>query len=234
MTAPANPPVAPPPPTAPQPDATPPITAPVSVAAVVAAVPIGDDELRTLLREPGRAFDLLLGNRERLAATIRDDRPPRTLCLALLVATVLASLPFGLVHGGAAAWKIAALLGGSVLLCWPSLQVFASYLGTPLRPAQSLALALTIAAVAALFTLGFAPILWFLRVTMTAGDHIDATDAACGMLALALLAGLWQLARCSGADARLRNHRSFVLLLVWQLLVVFVAVRMARALALFA
>ena len=205
-----------------------------AVAAPPAAVPIGDDELRTLLREPGRAFDLLLGSRDRLAATIRDDQPPRTLCVALLVATALASLPFGLVHGGAAGWKIAALFGGSVLLCWPSLQVFASYLGTPLRPAQSLALALTIAAVAALFTLGFAPILWFLRVTMTTGDHIDATDAACGMLALALLAGLWQLARCSGADARLRNHRSFFLLLVWQLLVVFVAVRMARALALFA
>jgi len=38
----------------------------------------------------------------------------------------------------------------------------------------------------------------------------------------------------SHADARLRNHRSFFLLLLWQLLVVFVAVRMARALALFA
>ena len=204
------------------------------MATLPAAVPIRDDELRTMLRQPGMAFDLLLGSRERLAATIRDEHPPRTLCVALLVATVVASLPFGLVQGGAAAWKIAALFGGSVLLCWPSLQVFASYLGTPLRPAQSLALALTISAVAALFTLGFAPILWFLRVTMTAGDHIDATDAACGMLALALLAGLWQLARCSGADARLRNHRSFGLLILWQLLVVFVAVRMARALALFA
>ncbi len=206
----------------------------VPAATPPAATPISDGELQALLRSPGRAFDLLLGSRARLAATIGDERPPLGLCLALLVGTLVASVPFGLVHGGAALWKIAALFGGSVLLCWPSLQVFAAYLGSRLRPAQSLALALMIAAVASLFTLGFAPILWFLQVTMEHGDHVDAKDAATGMLALAMLAGLLQLARCAGEDVRLRAHRSFGLLLVWQLLVVFVALRMARALDLFA
>lgn len=210
-----------------------PSSAPPAVAPPPPVAPFTAVELRALARRPDRAFDLLLGSRERLAATVGDERPPWLLAAVLLATTALASLPYGLVHGGLACWKIGALFGGSVLLCWPSLQVFGAYLGRGLQPAQSLALALVISCVAALFTLGFFPILWFLQVTMEHGDRIDAADASLGMIVFALLAGLLQLTRCAAENTRLRANRSLPLLLVWQALVVFVALRMARALALF-
>ena len=203
-----------------------------AAAATAEALPLLDTELRDLLRHPERALPLLLGERARLAATIGGQHDPWRLCLLLLVVALVASAPFGCVLSLAATWKVAVLFGGSVLLCWPSLQVFSSYLGGRLLPAQSLALSLVIACVAALFTLGFSPIQWFLQATMSTGDHIDATTTSCVLLAVSMLAGLAQLLRCAIADRRLAGHGTFVLLLAWQAVVVFVTLRMARALAL--
>lgn len=201
-------------------------------APTAAALPLLDAELRDLLRHPGRALPVLLGERARLAATIGGQHEPWRLCLVLLVVALIASAPFGCVLGLASTWKVAVLFGGSVLLCWPSLQVFSSYLGGSLLPAQSLALSLVVACIAALFTLGFSPIQWFLQATMSTGDHIDATTTACVLLAVSMLAGLAQLLRCAVADRRLAGHGTFVLLLAWQAVVVFVTLRMARTLAL--
>ena len=197
------------------------------------AEPFAPGELHALLRHPGHAFELLLAERERLAATVAGGAPPWSLCLVLLLATALAAVPYGLAQGGAAWWKVAALFGGSTLLCWPSLQVFGAYLGIRRGPANSLALALVIAAVASLFTLGLAPIRWFLELTMQQGDLIDAGTASRGMLALALLAGLLQLGLCTATNGDLRALRSRGLLLLWSALLLFVTVRMARAIALF-
>ncbi|MCU0865997.1 MAG: hypothetical protein MUC36_19610 [Planctomycetes bacterium] len=198
------------------------------------AEPFAAGELHALLRHPGHAFELLLAERERLAATVAGVAPPWTLCLVLLLATALAAVPYGLAQGGSAWWKIAALFGGSTLLCWPSLQVFGAYLGIRRGPANSLALALVIAAVASLFTLGLAPICWFLQLTMQNGDLIDAGTASRGMLALAALAGLLQLGLCTSTNGDLRALRSRGLLLLWSALLLFVTVRMARAIELFA
>ena len=109
-----------------------------------------------------------------------------------------------------------------------------AYLGIRRGPANSLALALVIAAVASLFTLGLAPIRWFLQLTMQHGDLIDASTASRGMLALALLAGLLQLGLCTSANGDLRESRSRGLLMLWSALLLFVTVRMARAIELFA
>ena len=196
------------------------------------ARPFTTDELRTLLRDPGRTFDVVLARRARLAASIAAPDDLRALVVVLLACTVLAAIPYGLVHGIASWWRIAALFGGSTLLCYPSLQVFGSYLGSELRPAQNAALALLVSSVAALFTLGFSPILWFLGLTMATGDRIDAGTASIVMLALALLAGLAQLSQCLFGDRGLRTGRSVALFLFWQLLLLFVALRMARALGL--
>jgi hypothetical protein len=215
-----------------QPPATHPETPPSPVAAALAE-PYSSGELRLLLQNPGRTFDVVLAGRERLAATIGAGRTPWLLVSVLLLCTTLASLPYGIVRGAECWWKIAALLGGSTLLCFPSLQVFGAYLGCRLRPIQNLALALVISSVAALFTLGFCPIVWFLGQTMAVGDWIDADVASLVMLAAALAAGLAQLTRCASTDPSLRANGSLPLLAVWQLLVAFVALRMARALGLF-
>ncbi|MEO6596158.1 MAG: hypothetical protein ABIP94_15530 [Planctomycetota bacterium] len=195
------------------------------------ATPFATAELRALVRSPSRALDIVLGERQRLAASIAEGSAPYALVAILAACTVLASLPYGLVRGWSFTFRIAAFYGGSVLLCWPSLQVFGAYLGSSLRPLQNLALALLIASVAALFTLGFAPIVWFLQATMADGDWIDADVAYVVLLALGLLAGLGQLGRCVASTKKLRPLRSSWLLLGgWQMLVVFVAWRMARAL----
>lgn len=120
-----------------------------------------------------------------------------------------------------------------MLLCSPSLQVFGAWIGCRLRSGQTLALALVVAAVAALFSLGFAPILWFLDVTMRDGDWIDAADVARLLLGCSLLAGLVQLLQSVLARPQvLRSRGGAWLLLGWELLVLGVTWRMARVLGL--
>jgi hypothetical protein len=200
-------------------------------APLAPATPFAGAELAAMLRWPGRSFDAVLGEHRRLGASLAG--PPAWRLAAVLTALIaLTSLPFGVVLTGADCWKVAALFGGSVLLCWPSLQVFGAYLGCGLHPAQSLALALLTACVATMFTFGFAPILWFLQVTMQHGDRVDAADAASAMLTVALLAGLAHAARCCAARTAGHRDRAFVLLIVWQVLVLMLTIRMARALGL--
>ena len=117
-----------------------------------------------------------------------------------------------------------------MLLCYPSLQVFGAYLGVQLRPAQCLAIALVIPSAAALFTLGFAPIYWFLQWTMPAIDG-EWNLTRIVLLVLSLLLALSHVNRCLYADARLSPLRdSWALWAGWQLLVVFLTWRMAEAL----
>lgn len=210
------------------PPAAPPATPP---AASPAAPPFLAAELRALWITPGHACEVLLTDRERLAATVAAGPRPWPLVAVLLACTALATIPYGFARGGAAFWKVGALFGGATLLCFPSLQVFSAYLGSRLQPVQNLALSLLVAAVAALFTLGFSPIVWFLGLTMAKGDWIDAGGASVALLAAALFAGLAQLLRCARLHAGLLPCRgSFGLLLGWMVLLGFVALRLAREL----
>lgn len=214
----------------------PPMAAPTAPGTQPAptALPFASDELQAILRSPARILDLVLGDRQRLGHSIADGTVLRQLALLLATCTLVAALPYGLIRGWSTTFSIAVLYGGTVLMCWPSLQVFGSYLGGFWRPMQSLTMALLVAAVAALFTLGFAPIVWFLRATMANGDWIDGDVAYLGLLAIGLLAGLSQLGRCIAESEPLRRMRSSVVVLgLWQLLVAFVAWRMARELGLF-
>ena len=211
----------------PAPAPAPPPAGPIAIAAPYTAA-----ELRAVWRHPDHAFEFLLARRDRLAASIAGGDTLWQLVLVLVACTVLASIPYGFVRGSGSWWKIGVLFGGSVCLCFPSLQVFGAYLGSRLRPTQNVALALVISSVAALFTLGFFPILWFLGQTMMAGDWIDANVASIVMLGAALAAGLAQLLRLVRHDQALLPSRSVALLVAWQLLVLFVTLRMARALEL--
>ena len=105
-----------------------------------------------------------------------------------------------------------------------------AYLGVRLQPIQCLAIALVIPSAAALFTLGFAPIYWFLQFTMPAADAgWNVTRIV--LLVLSLVLALSHVNRCLYSDARLAPLRdSWALWAGWQLLVVFLTWRMAETL----
>ena len=196
----------------------------------LAATPFAPGELAATARRPHRLQDVVLGERRRLAATLHGVEALPALLTALLVCSLLAALPFAMVDGLDRVAHVAALFLGSVLLCYPSLQVFGAYLGVRLQPIQCLAIALVIPSAAALFTLGFAPIYWFLQFTMPAADaELNVTRIV--LLVLSLVLALSHVNRCLYSDGRLAPLReSWALWAGWQLLVVFLTYRMAETL----
>lgn len=184
-------------------------------------------ELLEVWRRPQRLLDLLFVDRERFVSTVRC-RHELPLVVALLVAgSALFALPYGFVLGADGFWRVAALFLGSLLICFPSLHVFTSYLGRPAALSENLALALVLCAVAAIFSLGFFPILWFLGATTAEGASIGVPQLSTGLLSVCLFAGIGHLFRCTRSDG-LRTW----LLLVWEVLFLYIAWRMALALGL--
>jgi hypothetical protein len=194
--------------------------------------PFAHAELAETLRRPYRLLDVVLGERQRLAANLRGGVAIPALLGALLLCSFVGALPFAAVDGLDRVAHIAMLFLGSVLLCYPSLQVFGAYLGIGLHPAQCLAIALVIPSAAALFTLGFAPIYWFLELTMperVAGSNVTRIL----LLVLSLALALSHVNRCLYGDARLTPLRqNWALWAGWQLLLVFLTWRMAETLGL--
>src|SRR5262245_10390970 len=124
------------------------------------------EELRRSLLRPDAVLAIVLAERARLVASVAERAHLRLLASLLVFSSIVFTVPFALVRAPAKAADIAALFLGSTLLCFPSLQVFTSYLAIRLTVAQNLVLALTVPAAAALFTFGFFPIYWFLDTTM--------------------------------------------------------------------
>ena len=88
-------------------------------------------------------------------------------------------------------------------------------------------------AVAACFTLAFAPILWFLQVTMGQGSTaITPHGISILLLATSLLAGLGRLTAYLREAPLLGVNVSLPLLLGWQALFTFICYRMAGVLGL--
>jgi hypothetical protein len=198
--------------------------------------PFSRQELRGMLRAPLRMVDLVLGARRRFATNIAQEHRLPTLLLVLAVATAAFAVPFGLVLGLDRCWRVAALLLGALAICVPSLHVFGRYLGAGLSWAQTLAVALAATAVTSLFTFAFAPILGFLRATMTSPSEVPWRDMAVLLLGCALAAGIGQLFFLMRGEPVLRRlGRSFGLLLIpWLALYVVITVRLATALHLIA
>ena len=212
-----------------------PVVAAAHRATPIEAEPLTEAELKSSLTRPHRMLDVVLGERFRLSANVRTASNLRALVVALLVCSTLFSLPFALVDGPGRVLHVAVLFLGSVLLCFPSFLVFASYLGVRLHAAQSLTIALIIPAAAAVFTLGFAPIYWFLDVTMPPEGGIGGPAVRISLLVLSLALGLSHVNRCLFADAKMRALRdSWPLWLGWQVLLVLLSIRMARTLGLLA
>lgn len=198
-----------------------------------AAEPLSQDEISASFMRPHRMLDVVLGERFRLSANVRTATNLRGLVAALLVCSTLFSVPFALVDGPSRVLHVALLFLGSVLLCFPSFLVFASYLGVRLHAAQSLTIALIIPASAAVFTLGFAPIYWFLDVTMPEEGGVGGPVIRIVLLVLSLGLGLSHVNRCLFADAKMKALRdNWPLWLGWQVLLVLLSIRMARTLGL--
>jgi hypothetical protein len=203
----------------------------VAVPVPAAALAFDAVELRRSLVRPHTVLEIVLAERARLVATV-CKHANLTVLVAVMVATSIAfTVPFAMVRGPQKAADIAALFLGSTGLCFPSLQVFSSYLGVRATVGQNLALALLVPSAAALFSFGFFPIYWFLEATMAEGSAVSAGTIAIGLLTVSLVLGLAHLNRCLLVDSALSGLRSnWVLLVGWQSLLVFITYRMAVAL----
>lgn len=196
--------------------------------------PFEGEELRAALRHPGLAIDVLLAQRSRWTATIVQNREWTRMTVLMLVWTLAFSLPYGLVLSVERVWQIATLFLGSVALCLPSLHVVSAYLGLRIHVAQSFAFATIIATVAAIFSFGFAPILWFLHATSEAPSSKGfLAGLSALMLVLAALAGAVHGMRCLSLAKGMEDSFGFsVVVCLWQLLLLFIGVRMSDALGL--
>ncbi len=159
------------------------------------AVPV--EEMRRAFRRPDLVIPLVLGRPERLAGSLVDARSAFPLAGLLFGASLLFAVPYGVVLPEGGFWKIPVLYTGAVLICVPSLHVFATYLGFVLPPATTVTLALLLAAVAGIFTFGFFPIVWFIDLTTEVDDltRISTTVLSVILLAVALFMGIIHVGR---------------------------------------
>lgn len=195
-----------------------------------AAEPYSAAELKTVLRRPHRTVEVVLAERGRLAASLSDRRNLGLLAAVLFLASVTFALPYGAVLAPEQLWRIVQLFAGSALICFPALHVFGAFLGFRVDIGQSLALTLIITSVSALFSLGFFPILWFLRTVMS--DEASAEmlhGISVGLLVVSFGAGLAHVLRCMADPASGRRFGSgfAAVVAIWQCLLVFITYRMA-------
>ena len=83
--------------------------------------------------------EYILGGADRLARSLAEGRALWAIAAVLMAASVLATVPYGLLSPAASPWKIATLFTGSLLICFPCLYVFGQFLGFKLDLAQNLA-----------------------------------------------------------------------------------------------
>jgi hypothetical protein len=195
-----------------------------------AAEPFSPGELKTVLRRPHRAVEVVLAERGRLAASLSDRRNLGLLALVLFLASVVFAVPYGAVLAPGRLWQIVQLFAGSALICFPALHVFGAFLGFRVDVGQSLALILIITSVSALFSLGFFPILWFLRTVMADEGSAEVLHGiSVGLLVVSFGAGLAHVIRCMADPATRRpfGNGFAAVVAVWQCLLVFITYRMA-------
>jgi hypothetical protein len=197
--------------------------------------PYSKQELGAMLRRPLRAMDLLLSQRRRLAANVALDHRLPSLAVVLLATTVLFAFPYAAVLDVTRIWRVPILLLGSLAICLPALHVFGRFIGGCLSWMQMLCVALSATAVASLFTFAFAPILGFLRATMTGAQVVNASGMSVVLLLGSLGAGIGQLLRLLRGEGSLRGPGSSVIgvLLPWLALYIFIFCRLASVLDLF-
>ena len=193
------------------------------------ALPFETRELGLDVIVPARIVEVLLTDWPRLSKNVATRQSLGRLVIILLLVSAAAALPYGAVLESSRFWRISLLFTGSLSICFPSLFIFSAYLGCRVGFTQNLVLSLLITSVAAIFTFGFFPILWFLNVTMIDETSlIGTTEISSALLGIALLAGIVHLMRCMFADTSLSPRGSYSsLILLWMGLLVFITIRMA-------
>lgn len=193
----------------------------------------GEEIRRTLLR-PDLVFEYVLASRNRVRANLTNGHGIWWLTAMLLAVSLVSTVPYGAVSPIHSFWKVAVLFVGSVLICLPCLHVFSQFLGMRIDLGRSLARALVITSVAGLFTLGFAPIIWFIDCTTQAGADAAVTPGGLSvvLLCFSLLMGLGRMATC--LPVRCGDDAPWLPLLMihWVALIAFITYRMARLLGL--
>ncbi len=195
-------------------------------------IPLSRSDLKRIQRRPLQAMDVLLAQRDRVIASVVDGKEWGLVLRIMLFVSLGFALPYGLIENPSRIGHISLLFLGSVLLCLPALHVFSVYMGVSISVMQSSALALWVSAVAALFTFAFAPIVWFLGLTMGDSDGITVSGISMAFLFVSLVAGMSQLMRCTDALKREGMTVSVPLLIAWQVLLTFIWFRMALLLEL--
>jgi hypothetical protein len=196
--------------------------------------PFSRQELRGMLRAPLRTMDLVLAQQRRFAMNVAHEHRLPTMLLLLFATTLLFALPFGAVLGLVQIWRVAALLLGALFICSPSLHVFGRYLGARLSWMQTLSVLLSTTAVASLFTFAFAPVMAFLRLTMTGAEIVTPRGIAVLLLTCSVSAGVGHLFRLLRGEGVLRGLGPSMplVLLPWLGLYAFITVRLASVLGL--
>lgn len=191
------------------------------------------EELLGAIRTPYLLPDLVLGLPGRLAASALVPKARSALLALLLVGTLLFGMPFGLVLEPSRAWRVVILLFGTFVICFPSLHVFGAYVGRRVTFGQNLTLGMVIPCVAAIFTFGFFPIVWFLKATMADASLVGSGDLSAALLVVSALAGAGQLWRCArAAEEFAPKGAALVVLGAWHLLFAFVGFRLGHVLGL--
>jgi hypothetical protein len=210
-----------------------PTRAPFEPEFVPAPLPFDAATISRAMRRPDIAMELVLASPGRFAATLMT-RERFWLALATAVVAATFAIPFGLYFGPTKVMHVAALFVGSVLVCYPSLHVFTAYVGLSLRAEQSAALAMLTAAVASTFSLGFAPIVFFLRETIDGGSTARAMAPVVGaLLTVSTIAGMVQVLRCVLSESfGVRGIWFAFVMFGWFVLLGFIAMRMADVLGL--
>jgi len=208
---------------------------PLPTSPLPPAEPFALGELQACLYRPHRTLDIVLADRARLVASVRCGKELLALVAVLALCSITFAVPFAAVDGSRRLGHVAILFLGSVLLCFPSLQVFGSYLGIRLSLAQNFALSLVIPSAAALFTFGFFPIYWFLDATMPPDGALTGRTTRVVLLVCSMLLALSHCNRCLFLDPSLKAFRSsWPLWIGWQVLLLFITYRMADTLGMFA
>ena len=202
------------------------------------AEPFTQADIAAVWTQPWRLVEFVLSGSSRIAANVAQGKHLGSLVLALMLTSILFALPYASVVAQRpwwdSWWRVVVFYLGSTLICVPALQVFSSFLNLRVSLPQILVFALTIPAVGALFTFGFAPILGFLRITGDGdGDLVSWHTISIVLLVFASLAGIAQLWRCLAASKGLPSRWRFVaVVFAWHWIFIVVLLRMGDELGL--
>ncbi len=171
-----------------------------------------------LLKAPAKVSDAIAFQQQGLYATASR----------FLAVAVVSHAVFGLAIGLFAGWPVAAMDAiktplvavGSLLICFPSLYVFACVAGAPLSLAQTFALGCSCLAMVGLLLVGLAPVAWLFAVS---------TDSLPFIVVLTLLIWLVAVAFAARYVGKLRANVLFQRqggITLWLLILIVVTLQM--------